>query len=80
MGLLMSHLTVELSLPITDINECLNSSLHNCHADATCQDTDGSFNCECNKGFNGSGVECLSEITLVMKISHTITHDYHVRY
>ena len=42
-----------------DINEC-SDDLHNCHDNATCSDTDGSFQCFCNSGFDGDGVNCTS--------------------
>jgi len=41
-----------------DINECLNKTLHNCHPDAKCKDTIGSYTCECNDGYTGDGVTC----------------------
>lgn len=41
-----------------DIDECSNSSLNNCHMNASCYDTPGSFNCTCDVGFAGDGVVC----------------------
>ena len=40
-----------------DNNECTLST-HNCHNKATCSNTDGSFTCVCNTGYNGNGVTC----------------------
>ena len=37
----------------SDINECKLPSL--CHSLATCSNTEGSFLCECKKGYNGDG-------------------------
>ncbi|XP_076035463.1 multiple EGF like domains 8 [Oratosquilla oratoria] len=37
-----------------DIDECL-LSLDNCHSNATCTNTDGSYNCTCQRGFKGDG-------------------------
>ena len=42
---------------ISDNNECALST-HNCHSKATCTNTDGSFTCACNTGYNGNGVTC----------------------
>lgn len=36
----------------------MNSTLNNCHINATCNDTVGSFECYCNDGFSGDGVNC----------------------
>ena len=41
----------------TDINEC-EVGTDNCHADATCENTIGSFTCTCNTGYEGDGVTC----------------------
>ena len=38
-------------------NEC-SEDLHNCHAEANCTDTRGSFNCTCRVGFSGNGTFC----------------------
>lgn len=44
----------------SDINECATGS-NNCHEDATCTDTKGSFNCTCNDGLIGDGVSCIGQ-------------------
>ena len=31
---------------------------HNCHADANCSNTKGSFYCTCLNGYSGNGVDC----------------------
>ena len=41
----------------TDINECTTSA-HDCHAEAICSNTDGSFTCNCNQGYTGDGEDC----------------------
>ena len=41
-----------------DINECLEEeNLNDCDGNATCIDTDGGFNCNCNVGYTGNGTE-----------------------
>ena len=42
---------------VADINECTNNT-HNCHENANCTNTNGSFTCECVKGFTGDGENC----------------------
>jgi len=46
-----------------DINEC-EMETDNCDDNATCTDTIGSFNCTCNHGYDGDGVNCSSEFFL----------------
>lgn len=49
-----------------DISECNTESLsqqhshyaHNCHLDANCTNTKGSFYCTCLNGYSGNGVTC----------------------
>mmetsp|Transcript_20052 Transcript_20052/g.40848 ORF Transcript_20052/g.40848 Transcript_20052/m.40848 type:complete len:134 (+) Transcript_20052:150-551(+) len=38
-----------------DVDECGDSP---CHEDAWCQNTYGSFSCQCKRGLFGDGVEC----------------------
>ena len=40
-----------------DINECIRNT-DNCHANALCTNTDGSFQCTCLTGYAGNGVIC----------------------
>ena len=37
-----------------DIDECV-LQIHDCHENATCENTAGSYNCKCNQGFTGDG-------------------------
>ena len=47
----------------SDIDECIDPLLqHNCHPDALCFNTDGSFDCVCRAGTFGDGTEtCITE-------------------
>jgi hypothetical protein len=40
-----------------DIDECFEDS-HNCHVNAKCTDTEGSFFCTCTSGYSGNGTYC----------------------
>jgi len=40
-----------------DINEC-TLGFDNCHFDATCTNTNGSFACTCKTGYSGNGITC----------------------
>ncbi|XP_076755978.1 multiple EGF like domains 8 [Xylocopa sonorina] len=39
-----------------DVDEC-DLGLHDCHPNAICTNTHGSFSCQCKRGFNGDGKE-----------------------
>ena len=46
-----------LNCPFSDIDECENGT-HECDLNAECNNTDGSYDCECFIGFNGDGFSC----------------------
>ena len=47
----------------TDINECTTSA-HDCHTEAICSNTDGSFTCNCNQGYTGDGEDCAGRFSI----------------
>ena len=51
----MKIMTVDFQLLI-DTNEC--TSMSPCHANATCNNTDGSYICTCDPGYTGDGKMC----------------------
>ena len=46
-----------------DIDEC-KEQIFNCHADALCNNTNGSYNCTCKAGFSGDGHVCAGKTFL----------------
>jgi hypothetical protein len=44
----------------TDIDECATAA-DNCDANATCTNTDGSYDCECEPGYEGDGKSCVAQ-------------------
>ena len=44
----------------TDKNECVLST-HDCHMNATCENTDGSYKCHCAKGFSATETSCIGK-------------------
>jgi len=40
-----------------DIDECAENN-GGCHAQAVCNNTEGSFTCTCNPGYTGDGFNC----------------------
>ena len=40
-----------------DIDEC-DAGVNNCHIDAECANTFGSFTCTCIDGYEGNGTDC----------------------
>ncbi|XP_062579994.1 protein eyes shut homolog, partial [Saccostrea cucullata] len=53
-------------------SEC-KTGTNNCHKNASCQDTKDSYNCSCNEGFYGDGINCTecSDITFGDQCSET---------
>ena len=50
---------------VSDVDECDNN-LHNCHVNADCINTIGSFYCDCRNGFNGNGTYCYGMYFLLL--------------
>mgnify|MGYP001802749892 FL=1 len=42
---------------ITDVDECTQAT-DDCHLNATCDNTIGSYSCECATGLTGNGIVC----------------------
>ena len=62
-----------LSLP--DINECGNETLNDCHPNALCNNTIGSYTCTCKDGYSGDGKNScegiiLNKTTFIVIVNH----------
>lgn len=53
---------------VADKDEC-TYDLDNCHADAMCTNTKGSYNCTCHPGYYGDGVTCNGKSITSMAIN-----------
>ena len=58
-----------LSSFFLEIDECLNDP---CDSNATCSNTAGSYICECNTGFSGSGFNCTSMTDTLLCFTRTM--------
>ena len=60
-----------------DENECSMDSTNNCHGNAICTNSVGSYNCECAAGYTGNGTNCEGEPCNFMFLSlHEILSAY----
>jgi hypothetical protein len=66
---LQSNICVKLFL---DINECED---YPCHQNATCTNSIGSFECDCNEGFNGTGFVCEGKISAKIEMKLIICNN-----
>ena len=58
---------------IADIDDC-TAEIDNCHENATCNNTIGSFECVCNAGFGGDGVNCTSKASYTVIVEETFNN------
>ena len=52
----------------SEVDEC-QISTHNCSDNATCINTEGSFNCSCKPGYRGNGYNCSGRCLQVSSLS-----------
>ena len=52
----------------TDIDECATAT-HNCHGVAHCNNTEGSFTCNCRGGYTGDGISTCEPLGMNQKIT-----------
>ena len=66
---LLMNTTFTKSHLFLDIDECSGGSFP-CGNNATCTDTDGSFECDCVTGFFGDGFNCTGKYNVVEYLSN----------
>ena len=53
------HLSLVVLLTLlTDIDECASPETNECHDNAECSNTEGSYTCSCRVGYTGDGKNC----------------------
>ena len=60
--------------PFSDINEC--QTKFTCHSNATCNNTDGSYICQCNPGYSGDGFNCTGKVTKIISVFQRAIKDW----
>ena len=66
----INYCNICLLAELIDTDECLGNP---CHANASCTDNEGSFECQCYHGFSGDGLNCTSECNIsVLLVSYFI--------
>lgn len=48
-----------MTMCILDDDECEGEN--DCHEDATCENTPGSYTCTCDHGYDGDGIDCIGK-------------------
>ena len=53
---------IHLVISNSDLDECDSEGLNDCHPEADCTNTEGSYNCDCRQGYNGTGIMCTGKL------------------
>jgi len=51
---------------IADIDECESAVSNNCGVNALCTNTEGSYVCRCQRGYEGDGILCKGKVLKVL--------------
>ena len=52
-----------------DVDEC-GTNAHNCHGAADCVNTPGSFECQCQSGYQGNGISCAGNYNVIVPVQY----------
>ena len=52
---------------VPDVDECASPETNECHLNAVCTNTEGTYVCRCKKGFSGNGKNCTGKIPKVFR-------------
>ncbi|XP_047199528.1 uromodulin-like 1 [Hippoglossus stenolepis] len=68
--LLLKHIQEVTSVTVEDVDECVQSALHQCSPQAQCNNTVGSYQCTCHQGYidvepSNPGAHCTGETECV---------------
>ena len=53
---------------VADVNECNATDTVSCNQNAVCHNTEGSYECICNLGYTGDGVNCTGKTNPFIEI------------
>ena len=68
MKLILSHIYRFSST--LDFDECVNPETNDCHANALCNNTEGSYICRCRSGYQGNGTNCTGKYLVYFRIAN----------
>jgi len=51
---------------LIDIDECVSPETNECDSNAVCNNTEGSYTCRCQNGYEGDGKSCAGNVVVVI--------------
>jgi len=53
---------------LIDIDECTSPEANECNPNAVCNNTEGTYTCRCQNGYEGDGKSCAGNVVVVVVI------------
>ncbi|XP_053297724.1 uromodulin-like 1 [Pleuronectes platessa] len=77
--LLLKHIQEVTSVTVEDVDECVQSTLHQCSPQAQCNNTVGSYLCTCHQGYidvepSNPGANCTAGVGMWTSTETPLTH------